>query len=368
MSEWFNERFAPGAVFLWFTGAFVLLFPMIWLRARSRVVATVRFSATRALSAIPRGLTVRLRFVVPLLRTLAIGCLLIALLRPQSGGAYRDNNEGIAIQMVLDVSGSMSEQDFVLNGRRVRRLDAVKSVFEDFALGTDELRGREGDLIGMTKFAMYADTVCPLTLDHGSLRDLLRETEIPGWVHGRQVRQQEEAGYTALGDAIVTATDDLRRAGEKAIAGVPGAEAAKSRVMILLTDGKDNPAPIRGTKAPNPIEAAQVAATLGIKIYTIGAIGSAPQQPRGFFMRGRAEFDEDTLQRIASITGGKYFRATDTDSLVTIYDEIDRLERRRTGERTYQDNIRAATIAMIAGLSLLMLEYLLSNTRFRQLP
>ncbi len=368
MSEWFFERFAPGAVFMWLAGAFFLVLPMIWLRGRSRVVGTVRFGSTESLSRVGTSIASRLRFVVPLLRTLAICCLLVALLRPQSGGAYKDSNEGIAIQMVLDVSGSMSEQDFVLGGRRVRRLDAVKSVFEDFSLGTDELRGREGDLIGMTKFAMYADTVCPLTLDHGSLRDLLRETEIPGWTRGQQVRQHEEAGYTALGDAIITATDDLRRAGEKALAGVPGAEAARSRVMILLTDGKDNPAPIRGTTAPDPLEAARVAATLGIKIYTIGAIGSAPQQQRGFMMRGRAEFDEGTLQKIAGMTGGKYFRATDTDSLVTIYDEIDRLERRRTGERTYQDNIRASTLAMIAGLSLLMLEFLLSNTRFRRIP
>jgi len=368
MTEWFLERFAPGAVFLWLTGAFLLVLPIVWLRARSRVVATVRFGSMESLSRVRTSLASRFRFVVPLLRTLAILCLLLALLRPQSGGSYKDSNEGIAIQMVLDVSGSMSEEDFVLDGRRVRRLDAVKSVFEDFSLGTDELRGREGDLIGMTKFAMYADTVCPLTLDHGSLRDLLRETEIPGWVRGQQVRQHEEAGYTALGDAIITATDDLRRAGEKAIAGVPGSEAARSRIMILLTDGKDNPAPIRGTTAPDPIEAARVAATLGIKIYTIGAIGSSPQQRRGFLMRGRAEFDEGTLQKIASMTGGKYFRATDTDSLVTIYDEIDRLERRRTGERTYQDNIRAATLAMMAGLSLLMLEFLLSNTRFRRIP
>lgn len=368
MSEWFNDRFAPGPMFLWFTGAFFLVLPMVWWRARSRVVATVRFSSTRSFSGSGSGFAACFRFLVPLLRTLAVCCLLVALLRPQSGGAYQDSNEGIAVQMVLDVSGSMSEEDFVLKGRRVRRLDAVKSVFEDFALGTDELRGREGDLIGMTKFAMFADTVCPLTLDHGSLSDLLRETEIPGWANGQQLRQHEEAGYTALGDAIITATDDLRRAGEKALAGVPGAEAARSRVMILLTDGKDNPAPIRGTTAPDPIEAARVAATLGIKIYTIGAIGSAPQQRRGLFMRGRAEFDEEALQQIAAMTGGKYFRATDTDSLVTIYDEIDRLERRRTGERTYQDNIRAATLAMLAGLGLLMLECLLSNTRFRRIP
>jgi len=222
----------------------------------------------------------------------------------------------------------------------------------------------------MTSFAMYADTRCPLTLDHGSLRDLLRETEIPGWVNGRQVYDHEEGGYTSLGDAIAVASDDLRRAGEQAIAGVPGAEAAKSRVMILLTDGKDNPAPIAGAKPPDPLVAAQVASTLGIKIYTIGAVGSAPQQRGGLtlFSRPRAEVDEGMLKGIARTTGGKYFRATDTDSLVTVYDEIDRLERRRTGERTYQDNVYAARFAMFVGLALLFGELLLAHTFFRRVP
>jgi Ca-activated chloride channel family protein len=201
--------------------------------------------------------------------------------------------------------------------------------------------------------------------------NLLRETEIPGWVDRRQVRQDEEAGYTALGDAVAIATDDLRRAGEQAIAGVPGAEAATSRVMILLTDGKNNPAPIAGTEPPDPAEAARVAATLGIKIYTIGAVGGAPPaRPDAFslLLSRRQEVDEPMLRRIAQATGGKYFRATDVDSLVTIYDEIDRLERKSTGERSYRDDIRAASLAMSAGLGLLALELLLSCTRFRRIP
>jgi len=303
---------------------------------------------------------------------LAILALIVALARPQSGGEYHDTSEGIAIQMVLDVSGSMATDDFVVGGRNVRRLDAVKQVFEDFVLGRGTLRGRESDLIGMTTFAMFADTPCPLTLDHGSLRDLLRETEIPGWVQGRQVRQQEEAGYTALGDAIVLATDDLRRAGEQAIEGVPGAEAAKSRVMILLTDGADNPAPIQGATPPKPIEAAKVAATLGIKVYTIAAFGTSPQRQPGFiFAPMRGGFDpvaEAALKGIASATGGQYFRATDTDSLVTIYDQIDKLERRRTGERSFRDNVRASKVAMLMGLGMLMAEMFLANTRYRRIP
>jgi Ca-activated chloride channel family protein len=297
--------------------------------------------------------------------------LIVALARPQSPGTYRDTSEGIAIQMVLDVSGSMAEQDFALDGRWTRRLDAVKRVFRDFVLGRGSLGGRENDLIGMTAFAMYADSPCPLTLDHASLVNLLGETDIPGWVDGKQVREDMEAGYTALGDAIVLATDDLRRAGDQAIAGVPGAETAKSRVMILLTDGADNPPQIpNAPPAPNPIEAAKVAARLGIKIYTIGAVGSTrrPRDSFGFFGRPRAQVDERLLKRVAEITGAEYFRATDTDSLRTIYDKIDQLERRRTGERSFQDNVQAARMAMLIGLVLLMGELVLVNTRYRKIP
>jgi Ca-activated chloride channel family protein len=370
MMEWFQERFAPGPVFLWVCLALLLLIPLLWVRAAGASRRpTVRFSSLRLLEGLRPTWAVRLWFVPPVLRTLAVLCLIVALARPQSGGEYRDTSEGIAVQMVLDVSGSMQEDDFVMNDRRVRRLDAVKKVFSDFVLGAGKLPGREGDLIGMTTFAMFADTVCPLTLDHGSLSDLLKQTDIPGFVNGQQVRAEEEAGYTALGDAIILATDDLRRAGEQAVAGVPGAEAAKSRVMILLTDGADNPPRIAGSTPPSPIEAAKVAATLGIKIYTIGAGSSEPRQGfQGFFAVRRPEFDETALKEIAAATGGKYFRATDTDSLVTICDEIDKLERRKTGERAFHDNIAAARVAMLAGLGLLMGELVLVNTRYRRIP
>lgn len=374
MIQWFRDSFAPGPHFVWLCLVFFILIPLVWIRFRRKGPRTaVRFSSVHALRGLGVTWAVRTRFILPLLRTLAILALIVALARPQSGGEYHDMSEGIAIQMVLDVSGSMAQDDFVLGGRNVRRVDAVKKVFEDFVLGRGSLRGRESDLIGMTTFAMFAETPCPLTLDHGSLSDLLHDTDIPGWVEGRQVRQQEEAGYTALGDAIVLATDDLRRAGEQAVEGVPGAEAAKSRVMILLTDGADNPAPFSGVTPPKPLEAAKVAATLGIKIYTIAAFGTSPQRQQGFglFAPMHGGFDpvaEAALKEIASVTDGKYFRATDTDSLVKIYDEIDRLERRRTGERTFRDNVRASKIAMLAALGILMAEVLLTNTRYRRIP
>jgi len=371
MSEWLAERFQPGPLFGWLCVVFLGLIPLIWLRGhKAGRRATLRFSSLWAFASMGTTWATRTRFILPLLRTAAVLALIIALARPQSAGEYRDTSEGIAIQMVLDTSGSMAQETFIINGRYARKLDAVKQVFKDFVLGRGALGGRENDLMGMTAFAMYADTRCPLTLDHASLCNLLDETEIPGWVDGRQVREQQEAGYTALGDAIVLATDDLRRAGEQAVAGVPGAEAAKSKVMILLTDGADNPPPFPGAPPAKPIETAKVAATLGIKIYTIGAVGSV--EPRrsafGFLLSPGGEVDEPTLKEIARVTGGSYFRATDTSSLEKIYEEIDRLERRRTGERTFHDSVFAARTAMIAALVLLMTELLLANTRYRTIP
>jgi Ca-activated chloride channel family protein len=376
MIEWLSERFAPGPLFAWLCALFLLLIPIVWLRARaSRRRATLRYSYAAALAPLAATPATRLRFVLPLLRMLAIAALVLAMARPQAGGEYTAFGEGIAIQMVMDISGSMAEEDFILDGKPIRRMDAVKLVFEDFVLGRDARRGvsmgdREGDLIGMTTFAMYADSAVPLTLDHGAVVDLLRQTDIPGWINGRQVREVEEANYTALGDGIVLGTDDLRRAGEQALSGVPGAIPAKSRVMILLTDGANNPPPWAARTSPDPVAAAEVAATLGIKIYTIGAVGEQVRRRSAFdpFAPRRAEVDEETLRRIAVATGGSYFRATDVNSLRTIYEEIDRLEKVRTGERAFRDDTRAASTAMIIGLSLLMAEWLLVSTRFRRVP
>lgn len=369
MIEWLQEHFQPGPGFGVALAVFAGMTPLMWWQAhRATSRPALHFSAAPGLTKAGHSLAARLRNLPLLVRTLAVVALLLALARPQSGGAHVDSRKGIAIQVVLDISGSMRSADFVLDNHRARRLDAVKRVFEDFVLGTDKLPGRENDLIGMTTFAMFADTRCPLTLDHASLADLLRQAEIPGWVDGQQVRDDPEAGYTAMGDAIVLATDDLRRAGDQAIEGVPGAEAAKSKIMVLLTDGADSP--YFKETSPDPIEAAKAAATLGIKIYTIGAIGNAPRR-RGAFdlMTPRiADVDEPTLKKIAEITGGKYFRATDTDSLTTICAEIDKLEKAKTGQRQYRDNLAASKRFMLAAMGLVLFEVLMSCTRLRRFP
>ena len=375
MSEWLNQlEFAPGPVFGVLCVVFLIALPWVWLRNRnSRRRAQMRYPFVRVgggSSNFTVSLAQGTRFILPLLRTLAVLALVFALARPQAGGFVKDTSAGIAIEMVLDVSGSMSETDFALEGQWVRRIDAVKRVFRDFVLGQGDLAGRESDLIGMVSFAMYADSRCPLTRDHANLVNLLDATEIPGWVAGVQRYEHPEAGYTALGDAVVLATDELRRAGEQAVAGIPGAEPAKSRVMILLTDGADNPAPEYAREAPNPVEAAKLAASLGIKIYTIGAVGAQgrSQSPFGVFGRRSMPVDEETLKRIAEASGGRYFRATDTKSLVTIYDEIDKLERHSTGEREYYDDLGAARTALLIALGLLGAEILLVNTRYRRIP
>lgn len=375
MTEWISQlEFAPGPVFGTLCVIFLVMLPWVWLRDRSpRRRARMRYPFVRLTNESP-SLTVSwaqgTRFILPLLRTLAILALVFALARPQAGGFVKDTSAGIAIEMVLDVSGSMSETDFALEGQWARRIDAVKRVFRDFVLGQGELAGRESDLIGMVSFAMYADSCCPLTRDHANLVNLLDATEIPGWVARVQRYNHPESNYTALGDAVILATDELRRAGEQALAGVPGAEPAKSKVMILLTDGADNPAPEHAREAPKPVEAAKLAASLGIKIYTIGAVGAqaSPRSPRDFFRQRSQPVDEETLKRIARVSGGRYFRATDTESLVTIYDEIDKLERRSTGEREYYDDLGAARLALLVALGLLGAEVLLVNTRYRRIP
>ncbi len=375
MIAWLSlPPFAPGPVFAALAGVFALCLPWIWINAADpRRRPALRFSGADLAADLPQSWRQRTWFIPPLLRTLGTLALLFALLRPQSTGVSRDTSEGIAIEMVLDVSGSMAETDFAIDGQPVRRMEAVKQVFRDFVLGAEGLAGRPNDLIGMTTFAMYPDVRCPLTLDHANLVNLLRETDIPGWVRRRQVYEHPESNNTALGDGIARGTDELRKAGEKAAAGIAGAEAARSRIMILLTDGYNNPAPELKKDAVDPVEAAKLAGKLGIKIYAIGAVGASGAQSgrgRGIFgaLQRRAEVDEPTLKAVAEATGGKYFRAEDTESLATIYAEIDQLERRKTGERVYNDNTALARSAMLLGLGLLAAELLLTHLAYRRVP
>ena len=250
--------------------------------------------------------------------------------------------------MVVDTSSSMAALDLQLDGRQSNRLDVVKHTFRTFVQGGASLAGRPGDLIGMVTFARYADSLTPLTLDHDTLVTLLDQIHI--------VSLPEEDG-TAIGEGIALGIERLRNL------------TTTSKVMILLTDGANN------AGETEPVQAAQIAKALGIKIYTIGAgtrgIAPVPVRRRDGTMvlkRTRVFIDEDTLKNIATITGGHYFRATDSAGLEAIYAEIDALEKTANVAEQYQQYAERFGLALLPGLGLLLLEMVLVNTRFRTLP
>ena len=278
----------------------------------------------------------RWRYVLPVLRLLALATLVVAFARPRAGVTSENIlTEGIDIVLVLDISSSMLAEDLEPN-----RIQAAKQVAADF------VAGRLNDRIGLVVFAGQAFTQVPLTLDYGVLRDLMDELEV-GMV---------EDG-TAVGMGLATAVKRLN------------ASAAESKVVVLLTDGRNNRGEI------DPLTAAQMAQALGVRVYTIGAgsRGTArvpvddPVLGRRY-ATVRVDVDEETLAEVASTTGGRYFRATDTESLASIYQEIDDLE---TTEIEVQNFIRYTElfhIPLAAGLLLLLVEAGLANTLLRKLP
>ena len=275
------------------------------------------------------------------LMLLGLALLIGALAHPQLGwGRTEIETSGIDIVLAVDVSGSMEALDFKIDGQLVNRLEVVKRVVKQFV---GEL---PGDRIGMLAFAGRPYLVSPLTMDHEWLKKRLEEVRI-----GRV-----EDG-TAIGLAIASSVSHLHDSD------------AKSRIVILLTDGVNN------AGAANPVTAAEAAKTLGIKIYTIGAgiEGEAPMPVRDAFGRKRlammgVEIDEKSLKEIASSTGARYFRATDTDSLTKIYGAINQLETTKRTVKKYEDYEELFLYLLLPGLGLLLLERILSETRYRHLP
>jgi len=329
----------------------VLLVPVLVVVSQRRTLrASIGFSEAGSVRDLPRSLASRLRSALPWLRALALASFVVALARPQWGvEATRIYTKGIAIVMVVDISSSMAALDLQIDDARANRLDVIKATFRDFVTGDgDELPGRENDLIGMVTFARYADEVSPLTLDHKALLALLEGVDI--------VALPEEDG-TAIGDAIVMGVDTVREAGDA------------NQVMILLTDGSNN------AGDADPRDAARAAAALGVKIYAIGAGSQGTalmpvRQAEGGvkLMPSQVYIDEYTLNDVAAITGGRYFRATDAEALRAIYAEIDRLEKTTNVAENYQRYIEGFTLFLALGLGLLLLEVLLVNTRLRTVP
>jgi Ca-activated chloride channel family protein len=309
----------------------------------------VRYSSIADLVALSPSLATRLRCILPCLRILALVLCILALARPQRGiEAIKVSNTGIAILMAVDISGSMAALDLEVDGRQSSRLDAVKQTFRSFVGGGKNLSGRDGDLIGMVTFARYPDSLCPLTLDHDTLLSLLDQVDI--------VSVPEEDG-TAIGEAMALGVERLKDS------------TAKSRIMIVLTDGVNN------AGETEPLQAAQIAKALGIKIYTIGAgtrgVAMIPvRSPNGQMVLQRmpVDIDEGMLTEVATLTGGQYFRATDGATLQAIYAEIDRLEKTINVTEHYQQYAELFPLLLMPALGCLVLEMVLVNTRFRKIP
>jgi Ca-activated chloride channel family protein len=326
------------------------LAPLVFVRA-NRLPAMVTYSSLNLLVGDRRSLRARVVWLPAALLGLATIMLAVALAGPRTGDAVSEvKREGIAIAMVVDRSTSMEARDFVRGDTSTSRLDVVKRIFRDFVDGGGAFgEGRPDDLIGLVTFARYADGLCPLTLDHGNLLAILDQIETP-------VDDQSEDG-TAVGEGLGLAVERLRR------------QETASKIVILLTDGVNNAGDIE------PLQAAELAAEYGIKVYTVGAgyTGYAPypvKRPDGriSLQRVAVEIDEVMLQQIAQRSGGRYFHATNEDGLREVIEEIGRLERSEVSEIRYLEYEYHFSLFVAIALAAVGLATLLSATWLRRLP
>ena len=303
---------------------------------------TIHYSDIRILAAITPGLKVRLANGLPWLSLLALVLMIVALARPQMGlEQSRIRHAGVDVILAIDVSSSMGARDFTLSGRQANRLDAVKLVARNF------IKNRPNDRIGIVVFSGRPYILAPLSWDHDWAISRLSEIK-PGTV--------EESG-TAIGAALATSINRLQDS------------TAKSRVIILLTDGMNN----SGLVAPET--AAASARKAGMSLYTIGAgsRGVAPVPVIGTnghvtYQNQAVNIDETLLTQLAESTGGRYFRATDTRSLSVIFERINRMAKTSMEAPKFNDYLELYPYFLVAALLLLCGESLLANTVFRRLP
>jgi Ca-activated chloride channel homolog len=327
-----NIQFAhPGYFYL------LLLIPaaLIWYVYRhNRVQGDLQIPEISPFTKIRKGPRVIFRHAPFILRILAFGLLIVVLARPQSTNKWEDETvEGIDIMLVLDVSNSMLAGDFSPN-----RIEASKDVANDFILG------RTNDRIGLVLFGGESFTQCPLTTDHAVLLNLLHEVNV-GMIADES---------TAIGLGLANAVKRLKDSD------------ARSRVVILVTDGQNNAGSI------DPLTAAEIARTFGIRVYTIGVgtRGTAPYPVRNVFgdqvyIQVPVDIDEAMLKQIAEMTKGEYFRATNNQKLKEIYAQIDKLEKTKIDVKKYARKHEEYRRFAIAALILVVLEIFLRNTVLR---
>jgi Ca-activated chloride channel family protein len=319
------------------------LLPVVMLlRGRRGPVAAVQFSDVGLARAVTRGSRARVGRWLWLFSLLAAALMIVGLARPQRGHSRTEvTANGIDIMLGLDVSGSMQALDFLVDNRRVNRIAIVKAVVSKF------IEERPSDRIGLIAFAAAPYLISPLTLDHDWLQqNLERVTTASAGDDG-----------TAIGSAIAASVNRLRTTN------------AKSKVVILLTDGMNNTGKI------SPIAAAEAARAMGVKIYTIG-VGVRGMAPIPFkdeagnvhMIMDKVDVDEKTLQTVAAETGGTFYRATDTDSLQKIYEQINRLEKTAQSVQKFEHYEELYSWALIPSVGLLGLGLGLQHSRFRRLP
>jgi Ca-activated chloride channel family protein len=315
----------------------LLLIPMIgwYIWKHRRMQAGFRLSSSEGFLKAPKTYKIYMRHLPFVLRITALVFLIIALARPQSTNSWnKTTTEGIDIVMTLDISTSMLAEDLKPN-----RIEAAKNVAASF------INGRPTDNIGLVVFAGESFTQCPLTTDHAVLLNLLKDVQC-GMI---------EDG-TAIGHGLATAVSRLKDS------------EAKSKVIILLTDGTNN----RGEIAP--VTAAEIAKAYNLRVYTIGVgtKGEAPypvQTSMGVrYQNVPVDIDEPTLTRIAQITGGLYFRATNNAALKEIYQEIDQLEKTKMSVQEYSKKQEEYMLFALAGLIFFLLEILMRYTILRNIP
>lgn len=320
----------------------LLLLPLVLVwRGRRGPVAAIEYSHIAIARDLARTARSRIGRVVWMLPVLAATLMVIGMARPQLAQARTSvTASGIDIMLGLDVSGSMQALDFKLGGNRVNRIDVVKSVVSRF------IEERPDDRIGIVAFAGSPYLVSPLTLDHDWLQQNLERVSVGRVDDG-----------TAIGSAVAAAVNRLR--------GTP----AKSKIVILLTDGMNNAGKL------SPMAAAEAAKALGVKIYTIavGVRGEAPvpvtdSMGNARMVMAKVDVDEKTLQDVAAATGGKFYRATDTDSLKSIYDQINQLEKTTQVTQRFEHSQELYGWALFPAFALLGLGFGLENTRYRRLP
>lgn len=311
----------------------LLIIYIVW---RRRQHASLRVPSLLFLRDMRGGLRVYLRHSLFVLRLIALGLIIVALARPQSSSSWsEDRVEGIDIMLTMDISTSMLAMDFQPN-----RVEAAKEVAMRF------IANRPNDNIGLVVFAGESFTACPLTQDHATLINRLREMT-PGMIEDQ----------TAIGSGLATAISRLKDS------------KTKSKVIILLTDGANNTGNI------SPKMAADLAKTFGISIYTIGVgsgAGEAPypiQTALGVVVRNMpVDLDEPTMRQIADVSGGAYFRATDNESLSAIYQKIDQLEKTKLSTRNYHTTYEEFFVFVLVAALLLLLEFVLRSTVLRTNP